>query len=139
VYNGQTSFVRSTVARLGVTGATLVFAGVTYGSYRALGWTWITWSLALATLVLGTGGIAETLLERVVLTPEGLVVRRLWGTRVYPVAAIQEIRVARGVAPALLLRDGRWVKLPELGMGFGNSVRAWLRANGRAGVAEEPA
>jgi hypothetical protein len=56
-----------------------------------------------------------------------MVVRDLRGRRRYPIADIEGIEEAKGVAPALRLKGGRWVKLPSVGGNLGNSVRAWLK------------
>ncbi len=111
-----------------VAGATLLFAGAAFVTYRQRGWTWVSGGLALATLVFGVGGIVESLVDRVTLAPDALVVRRLWGTTRYPVAEIERVEEAKGAPPAVLLRSGRWVRLPDVGDHFGNSARAWLRA-----------
>ncbi|MGH7467994.1 MAG: hypothetical protein ACRENP_08410 [Longimicrobiales bacterium] len=50
----------------------------------------------------------------------------LRGQRRYAVTAIERIEEARGGPPAILLKNGRWVKLPSVGNNLGNSVRAWL-------------
>jgi hypothetical protein len=37
------------------------------------------------------------------------------------------VMFAKGSPPAILLKQGRWVKLPSVGRSVGNSMRAWLR------------
>jgi len=131
LYEGRTVFTRGTAIRVLVTGATLLFAAGAVITYRQRGWNWVSIGLALATAFIGLGGIVETLVERVELADDALVVRRLWGTRRYPIEQIDRVEVAKGVVPAVRLRDGTWIKLPDVAGHFGNSARAWLRAHPR--------
>ena len=131
MYEGRTVFTRGAAVLAFVAGATVLFALGAAFTYSQRGWTWLSAGLALATVVLGLGGIAEVLIERVELTPDALLVRRLWGTSRYPIEEIERVEEAKGVAPAVRLVDGRWVQLPDVGGHFGNSARAWLRARGR--------
>jgi hypothetical protein len=108
-----------------VIGATLLFAGGAVMTYRDLGWTWVSIGLAAAVCV-GLGGIIETLITRIELTDDAMLVRDLRGRRRYPKTEIQRIAEAKGVPPALVLKDGRVVKLPSVASNLGNSVRAWL-------------
>ena len=109
-------------------GCTALFAIGTVMTYRARGWTWESMGMAAATVGLGFGSIIETLLLRIELTDDAMIVTELSGRRRYAMADIERIEEAKGVPPALLLKDGRWVKLPSVGNNLGNSVRAWLRA-----------
>ena len=109
-------------------GCAALFAAGAVMTYRAGGWTWVSIGLAAATVVLGAGSIIETLILRIELTDDAIVVTDLTGRRRYAMADIERIAEAKGVPPALLLKDGRWVKLPSVGDNLGNSVRAWLKA-----------
>lgn len=87
-----------------------------------------TWGLAGMT-VLGVVGLVDWLVTRVDLLDDAIVVRTLWSRRSYPRAEIEGAAEAKGVSAALVLTGGRFAKMPEnIGPGFGNSVRAWLKA-----------
>ncbi len=104
----------------------LLFATGTVMTYRLRGWNWVSIGLACAT-VAGLGGIVESLVLRVRLTDDALLVTDLRGRRRYPLAEITKVEEAKGVPTAILLTDGRWVKLPGVGNSLGNSIRAWLK------------
>jgi hypothetical protein len=87
--------------------------------------------LFAALVILGLLGLVDGLTRRVILETDALRITGLWGRRRYPKNDILGIEEAKGVQSALRLRDGRWAKLPEdVGQGLGNSVRAWLKAEG---------
>ena len=109
-------------------GCTALFATGALTTYRAGGWTWVSMALAAGTVVLGFGSIIETLILRIELTDDAMIVTDLRGRRRYAMADIERIAEAKGGPPALLLKDGRWVKLPSVSNNLGNSVRAWLKA-----------
>jgi hypothetical protein len=95
-------------------------------TYRERGWNWVSATLACMT-VLSVGGIVETLVFRVRLTDDALLVTDLRGRRSYPVADIVGVGEGKGVPTSIRLADGRWVKLPPVGNSLGNSIRAWLK------------
>ena len=105
---------------------TTLFAVVAVVVYRSAGWGWLSIGMVIATLV-GLGGILESLVLRIQLTDDALIVTDLRGRKRYDIAAIAGIEEARGVPPALRLNDGRFVKLPSVGSDVGNSIRAWLK------------
>lgn len=106
---------------------TLFFATGAMMTYRHRGWSWVALGLAGATL-LGLGAIIESLILRVELTDDALVVTDLRGRQRYPRAAIAGVEEAKGVSPMLLLTNGRAMRLPSVGGSLGNSVRAWLKS-----------
>ena len=108
----------------------MLFATGAAMTYRERGWTWVSIALACMT-VLGVAGIVETVLYRVQLTDEALLVTDLRGRRAYPVTNIAGVEEAKGLPTTLILSDGRWVKLPSVGSSLGNSIRAWLRHSAR--------
>jgi hypothetical protein len=73
----------------------------------------------------------ESLVLRVRLTDDALLVTDLRGRRCYPLTEIAKMEEAKGSPTAILLVDGRWVKLPSVGNSLGNSIRAWIK-NSRA-------
>ena len=81
--------------------------------------------------VFGLLGLIDSLTRRIILETDALRIVGLGGRRRYPKQDIEGIQEAKGVPPALRLRDGQRAKLPaDLGYGLGNSVRAWLKAEG---------
>jgi hypothetical protein len=121
------------VFRIG-SGTSLVFVGITalfalgaWMTYRERGWGWVSITLACATVVLGFGSILESLILRIELTDDAMLVIDLTGRKRYSKSDIDGIAEAKGTPPALLLKGGRWVKLPLVGDDLGNSVRAWLK------------
>jgi hypothetical protein len=127
MYQGRRVFRAGPWMVLLLVGVTLLFAGMAFAAWRTGGWTWVSLSLAAASVILGLGGILETLLLRIELTDDAMLVTDLRGRRRYAMADIERVEEAKGVPPALLLRDGRWVKLPSVAASLGNSVRAWLK------------
>jgi hypothetical protein len=127
MYRGRRVFRPGRPMLLMVAGATALFAAGAVMTYRARGWTWVSVFLAGATLIFGLGGIIETLILRVELTDDAMVVTDWRGRRRYPIAEIDRIEEAKGVSPVLVLKDRRVVTLPSVGSSLGNSVRAWLK------------
>ena len=108
-------------------GVTALFAAGAFMTWRERGWNWVSISLGAITVIFGLGGIVESLILRIELTDDAMIVTGLKGKRRYEIGAIERIHEARGVAPVLQLRDGTIVRLPSVGSDLGNSVRSWLR------------
>lgn len=127
MYNGRRVFRRGPGMLLVFVGLTALFAVGAWTIYQDRGWNWVSVGMAGATIVLGLGSIIESLVLRIELTDDAMVVTELNGRKRYPKADIQGIEEAKGSPAAILLKNGRWVKLPLVGSNVGNSVRAWLR------------
>lgn len=108
---------------------TALFGSGAHFLWRVEGWSWGAITLAVM-VVVGLGAIVETLVLRIRLTNDALIVRDLRGTRAYAKRDIVAIAEEKGTPPSLRLRDGRWVKLPSVSHSLGNSVRAWLKSQG---------
>lgn len=106
---------------------TALFAAGAVFTYLDHGWNWVSLGLGGVAVVLGLGSILKSFLLRVELTDESLVVTDLSGVRRYRVDDIERIDEAKGVPPVVLLKNGKWVKLPSVAADVGNSVRAWLK------------
>ena len=126
MYNGRRDFRAGLLMTLLSAGATLLFAAVTYLTYRTRGWTWVSMGMAGA-VIIGIGGIVESLIVRIQLTDDAMIVTDLRGRKRYSITDIERIEETKGGPPAILLKQGRWVKLPSVSVSLGNSVRAWLR------------
>jgi hypothetical protein len=105
---------------------TLLFTSGAVMTYRQRGWHWVSVGLACAT-VFGLGAIVESLVLRVRLTDDALLVTDLRGRRRYDRAEIAAVEEAKGAPTAIRLVEGRWVRLPSVGNSLGNSIRAWLK------------
>jgi hypothetical protein len=113
-----------------IAGAEILFLAGTWYQFQHHGLRPLTYFF-VALAVFGLLGLIDSLTRRIILEAEALRITGLWGRRRYPKQEIVGIEEAKGVPPALRLRDGRWAKLPaDLGHGLGNSVRAWLKAEG---------
>jgi hypothetical protein len=108
-------------------GLTVLFAGGAVLTYLDRGWDLVSIALAGAAVVLGVGSILASFRLRIELTDESLVITDLSGVRRYRVEDIERVDEAKGVPPVLLLKNGKWVKLPSVASDVGNSVRAWLK------------
>jgi hypothetical protein len=107
--------------------AELLFLAGAFTTYSMSGWTFTSAALAGMSLV-GLGGIAEALIQRVVIEDEAVEVRELWCRRRYSKDQIAKVAgEAKGTNAVLLLASGRKVALPGVGRGLGNSLRAWLK------------
>jgi hypothetical protein len=106
--------------------AALLAAGAVF-TYLDRGWDVVSIGLASAAAVLGLGSILACFRLRIELTDESLVVTDLSGVRRYRAEDIERVEEAKGVPPVLLLKNGKWVKLPSVASDLGNSVRAWLK------------
>jgi hypothetical protein len=131
MYHGRREFRFGRALVLLSVASTVLFAALAFWTYRTDGWTWMSVG-ASGLILLGVGGIAESLVARIELTDDALIVTNLRGTRRYAVTEIDRIEEARGTTPAVLLKDGRWVRLPAAGSSVGNSIRAWLRIHDHA-------
>ena len=126
-YRGRRVFRPGLGITLILVGVTALFALGAYASYRYRGWTWVSIGLTGAAVILGMGGILESLILRIELTDDAMIVTDLRGRKRYAITEIEGIEEAKGVPPALRLTGGKWVKVPSVGSNLGNSVRAWLK------------
>lgn len=106
---------------------TAIFAGVTFLLYRSRDWEWMSISMAVVTVVFGGGGIVETLIARIELTDDALIMTDLRGRRRYKIADIDTVGEAKGSPTVMRLKNGQRIKLPSVGSDLGNSIRSWLK------------
>jgi hypothetical protein len=129
MYRGRREFRYGLVIVFVSIASAILFIGLAVWTYRTYGWTWMSLG-AFGLAALGIAGVAEILVTRVELTGDALVITGLRGTRRYARTGIKRVEEARGVSPAVLLEDGRWVQLPPVGTRIGNTRRAWLKNAG---------
>lgn len=126
MYQGRREFRAGGGAISATLLTTLVFAVGAVTTYRLRGWYWVSIVLTCG-LVLALAGVIESFALKVQLTDEAMFVTDYRGRRRYPLTDIVRVEQAKGVPTAILLKDGRWVKLPAVGSDLGNSIRAWLK------------
>lgn len=110
-------------------GLTAFFALGTWMTYRDRGWKWVSIGLAAVTVVLGLGSIIESLVLRIELTEDAMVVTELTGRKRYAKTDVDRIEESRGSPAFLVLRNGVSVELPSVASDLGNSVRAWKKTS----------
>ena len=125
-YRGRRDFRAGPAMLIIVVLCTAICAAGAIMTYQERGWYWVSLGLAGMTAV-GLGGILETLIVRVQLTDEALLTRDLRGRRSYARKEITRVEEAKGVPTAIILADGRVIKVPPVGSDIGNSIRAWLK------------
>lgn len=76
--------------------------------------------------IIGIAGVATSTTQRVTLTSDSLEVRTLARRVSYPRATIERVAQERGSPPALLLSDGKWVRLFELDTRSIRQIRSWI-------------
>jgi hypothetical protein len=108
---------------------TALFALGAWMTYRDSGWQWVSIGLAGATVILGLGSIIESLVLRIELMDDAMLVTDLTGRKRFAKTDIDRIAEAKGSPAFLLLKNGRSVKLPSVASNLGNSVRAWKESS----------
>ena len=104
----------------------LAFACVLYNTE---GWTWLTVS-ACGLLVVSLGGFVDSLICRVELTDEVLIVVQNLRRREYPRAMFVRVTWGKNVPVSLQCESGQWIRLPEVSPGsqaLANTLRAWIK------------
>jgi hypothetical protein len=108
---------------------TALFAVGAWMTYRDRGWQWVSIGLAGATVILGLGSIIETLVLRIELTDDAMIVTELTGRKRYAKTDIDRVAEAKGSPAVLVLKNGRLIKLPSVASDLGNSVRSWKKTS----------
>lgn len=129
MYGGRTSFhvvpwIR--VMILVVTAGSIATA--TY-FYRQEGLTWIS-AFFVGFSMFGIAGVIESFLAYIRLEETQIRFRETLRETAVPKDDIERVTWEAGCGVSLLLRSGKWVKVPDLGhdsQGLTNSIRAWLK------------
>jgi len=80
--------------------------------------------------IIAVFGFIDSMLARVTLEQDSLVVFHNLRHAIYPRSELTEVSWGKGVATAVRRSSGEWVKLPGVGssgQGLANSIRAWLK------------
>ena len=125
-YRGRREFRAGRAIFIIIVLAEMLFLAGALMTYREQGWNWVSLTFA-GMAVLGLAGIVESLIVRVQLTDEALLMTDLRGTRSYPRSQIQRVEQGKGVPTVIVLADGNVIRLPPVGSDIGNSIRAWLQ------------
>ena len=92
------------------------------------GVTWIS-LFFVAFSVLGILAFVETATSYIVIDHSELRMRRTFRRYTVGREEIESVSREKGCPTLLIMRDGRKVEIPDLGLsGVDNSIRAWLRA-----------
>jgi len=98
--------------------------------YRQEGLSWIS-AFFTGFSILGVAGVVEALSSYIRLEDTELRFRETFGSTAIPRKDITRVTWEAGCGVSLLLSDGTWVKVPDLGhnsQGLTNSIRSWLKA-----------
>ncbi len=130
MYGGRTSFRPRPTRILWTVVVSIVFAVVTYISYRTEGTNWVTLVLS-GMFVFSLAGIVETLTDYMTLEDDEIRFRSTFRTVRIPKQDIEKVEWAAGCGVSVLRKSGKWTEVPDLGhgsQGIANSIRAWLRS-----------
>lgn len=129
MYKGRTQF-RSTRSRFIVYGiAPFVLLGISYLSHQYDQPWWVTWGF-IGMFLLSVAAIFEVVTDSVSLDRDTLRMRHHFRNTVLKRDDIESVSREKGSPTWLLLKDGRKVEVPDMGVNsIDNSIRSWLRAN----------
>lgn len=129
MYGGRTNFrvvpwirITITVIASGSIAAAVYF-------YRQEGLTWISASF-VGFSILGVAGIIESFCGYIRLEDTEIRFRETFAKTAIAKKDITRVTWEAGCGVSLLLSDGTWVKVPDLGhnsRGLTNSIRSWLK------------
>lgn len=129
MYGGRTSFhvvpwIRISI--LMVASGSIVAAAYYYSQE---GLTWVC-AFFIGLSILGVAGIVESFCMYIVLDETEIRFRETFRKTAILKSDIVKVTWEAGSGVSLLLSDGRWVNVPDLGhnsQGLTNSIRSWLR------------
>ena len=101
--------------------------------YHQEGLSWMT-AFFIGFSILGVAGIVESFFSYIRLEATEIRFRETFGNTVIPRKDITRVTWEAGCGVSLLLSDGTWVKVPDLGnnsQGLTNSIRSWLKDSDR--------
>ncbi len=129
MYGGRTSFrvVPWVRIMISVIASGSILAAVYF--FRQEGLSWIS-AFFIGFSVLGVAGIIESFSSYIFLEDTEIKFRQTFGKAVIPKSDIKRVTWEAGCGVSLLLGDGTWVKVPDLGhnsQGLTNSIRSWLK------------
>jgi hypothetical protein len=129
MYGGRTSFRVVPWVRVSIF---VIASGSTAAAayyYTQEGLTWVC-AFFIGFSILGVAGVVESFSMYIVLEEEQIRFRETFRKTAIPKGDIVRVTWEAGCGVSLLLSDGTWAKLPDLGhnsQGLTNSIRSWLR------------
>jgi hypothetical protein len=129
MYGGRTDFRVVPWVRLSVlviASGSIVAAAFCYSQE---GLTWIC-AFFIGFSILGVAGVVESFFMHIRLDESQISFRESFQKTVIPKGDIVKVTWEAGCGVSLLLSDGTWAKVPDLGQnsqGLTNSIRSWLR------------
>ena len=130
MYSGRNSFHVVPWIRIAIVVITIGSIAAALYFYRPEGLTWIS-AFFIGFSILGAAGIVESFSAYIVLEDEAIEFRETLRKTAIPRQDIERVTWEAGCGVSLLLRDGTWVKVPDLGQnaqGMTNSIRLWLKS-----------
>lgn len=107
----------------------LLFSAVAFLLYKLDGWTWTTIASVLL-VIISIAGLFDTLTSRVILSEDSIIIINNMLRHEYPRDMFVKVTWAKGVPVSLKSKEGKWIRLPEVGKGgqaLTNTLRAWIR------------
>lgn len=129
MYGGRTSF--RVVPWIRIMILVITSGSVVAATYlvRQEGLTWIS-AFFVGFSALGVAGIVESFSSYIRLDDSEIRFRQAFGKAAIPKQEIEKVTWEAGCGVSLLLSNGKWVKVPDLGhnsQGLTNSIRSWLK------------
>ena len=127
-YRGRTEFGTTTGHKIFVVVILIISTGITWMSFVYDADTWILAVCALITLAVAVA-VLEQWTAFIRLSDTALQFREGFRPRTVARDSIASVSAEKGCPITLILNDGSFVRLPDLGyQGIDNSIRAWVKA-----------
>ena len=129
MYGGRTRFRVVPWIRISITVITAGSIAAAAYFYQQEGLTWIS-AFFMGFSMFGAAGIVESFSMYILLGETEIRFRETFRKTAIPKSDIVKVTWEAGCGVSLLLSDGTWAKVPDLGQnsrGLTNSIRSWLR------------
>ncbi len=129
MYGGRTRFHVAPWIRISILVVTSGSIAAALYFYRQEGLTFLS-AFFIGFSVFGIGGIVESFSAYILLDDTEIRFRETFRKTTHPKHDIEKVTWEAGCGVSLLLREGTWVKVPDLGQnsqGLTNSIRSWLK------------
>lgn len=129
MYGGRTSFRVVPWIRISILVITAGAIAAAVYFYQQEGLTWIS-AFFMGFSLLGAAGVVESFTMYILLGETEIRFRETFRKTAIPRSDIVKVTWEAGCGVSLLLNDGTWTKVPDLGQnsqGLTNSIRSWLR------------
>jgi hypothetical protein len=129
MYGGRTSFRVVPWIRISILVITAGSIAAAAYFYQQEGLSWIS-AFFMGFSLLGAAGVVESFTMYILLGETEIRFRETFRKTAIPRSDIVKVTWEAGCGVSLLLSDGTWAKVPDLGQnsqGLTNSIRSWLR------------